>query len=114
MKEPKDASFATIGTIYSDGVTLIFDGQTVESQKRYKVNASAYFSKGDRVRIIKDSGTYVVEYPVGNPNGSNIAMRLYNPPCPNFPIELKMNNVNVLKYRMVGYDWYNLSGSVDS
>ena len=52
MKEPKDASFATIGTIYSDGVTLIFDGQTVESQKRYKVNASAYFSKGDRVRII--------------------------------------------------------------
>ena len=53
-------------------------------------------------------------YPVGNPNGSNIAMRLYNPPWPNFPIELKMNNVNVLKYRMVGYDWYNLSGSVDS
>lgn len=106
MMEPKDANFATIGTIYSDGVTLIFDGQTSESLKKYKVNASAYFRKGDRVRVIKDSGTYVVEYPVGSPNASNMAMRIYNPPWPSYPIEFKMDATNQLKFRMLGYDWY--------
>lgn len=66
-KEPANASFATIGAVLSDGVTLIFDGTTTASTKRYKVNRSAAFSAGDRVKIIRDSGTYVVEYPVGNP-----------------------------------------------
>ncbi len=68
--EPTEASFATIGTVYADGVSLIFDGDTVESTKHYKVNSFVVFSAGDRVRIIKDSGTYVVEYPVGNPRTS--------------------------------------------
>ena len=59
--------FATIGTKYSDGLSLIFDGQTEESAKHYKCNTSITFSAGQRVKIIKDSGTYIVEYPVGNP-----------------------------------------------
>lgn len=66
-KEPASASFATIGAVYTDGVTLIFDGTEVASTKRYKVNRSAAFAAGDRVKITRDSGTYVVEYPVGNP-----------------------------------------------
>lgn len=68
--EPQDASFATVGAIYDDGVSLIFDGETEATAKHYKVNAFVVFAAGDRVRIIKDSGTYVVEYPVGNPKTS--------------------------------------------
>lgn len=60
-------NFATIGEIYDDGVSLIFDGEEEPSEKHYKTNAFVVFQKGDRVRIISDSGTYVVEYPVGNP-----------------------------------------------
>lgn len=67
-KEPAKASFATIGAIYSNGVTLIFDGTTVASTKRYKVNKAIKFTAGDRVKIFGDSGTYIVEYPIGNPS----------------------------------------------
>lgn len=70
LTTPKSAiqNFATIGEIYDDGVSLIFDGETEESKKHYKTNSSITFNAGDRVRIFSDSGTYVVEYPVGNPN----------------------------------------------
>lgn len=65
--EVPEASFATISEIFDDGVTLLFDGLDEPTTKRYKVNAFVVFQPGDRVRVIKDSGTYVVEYPVGNP-----------------------------------------------
>ncbi len=61
-------NFATIGSVYKDGVTLIFDGQTEATDKHYKCNTSIRFTSGDRVKIVKDSGTYVVEYVVGAPN----------------------------------------------
>ncbi len=61
-------NFATIGEIYDDGVSLIFDGEEEPSEKHYKTNSAITFNAGDRVRIFSDSGTYVVEYPVGNPN----------------------------------------------
>ena len=63
-------NFATVGAVYSDGITLIFDGQTSPTTKRYKANTTILFVAGQRVKIIKDSGTYVVEYPVGNPRTS--------------------------------------------
>ena len=69
-KTEAEINFATIGAIYSDGVTLIFDGQTEATEKHYKCNSFAVFSAGQRVKITKDSGTYVVEYPVGNPRTS--------------------------------------------
>jgi len=58
--------FATIGTVYADGVTLIFDGEA-ESTKHYKVNTSITFTAGKRVKVTAISGTYVVDYIVGNP-----------------------------------------------
>lgn len=67
-QDPPFATFATIGAVYSDGVSLIFDGQTAASAKHYKVNRSATFSAGDRVKVAKISGTYIAEYPVGNPS----------------------------------------------
>lgn len=60
-------NFATIGDIYEDGVSLIFDGQDEATEKHYKCNTSVAFSPGDRVKILPDSGTYVVEYVVGAP-----------------------------------------------
>lgn len=59
--------FATIGAVYEDGVSLIFDGEDAPTEKHYLCNTNVYFSPGDRVRILEDSGTYIVEYVVGSP-----------------------------------------------
>ena len=69
-QETEGATFATVGAVYDDSVSLIFDGEGAPTEKHYKVNAFVVFKANDRVRIIKDSGTYVVEYPVGNPKTS--------------------------------------------
>lgn len=60
-------NFATIGEVFDDGVSLIFDGQDAATEKHYKVNTSVVFNPGDRVKIFADSGTFVVEYVVGYP-----------------------------------------------
>ena len=65
--DPPGQSFATVGTVYEDGIALIFNGAETESLKHYKCNTAVRFTAGQRVRIIEDSGTYVVEYPVGAP-----------------------------------------------
>lgn len=65
--EQAAAELATVGAKYEDGLSLIFDGQTQASAKHYKCNTAITFSAGDRVKICRMSGTYVVEYVVGNP-----------------------------------------------
>lgn len=57
-------SLAIIGTVYSDGVSLIFDNADTPSTKHYKCNKSITFFSGDRVKIVKISGTYIVEYAI--------------------------------------------------
>lgn len=66
-----EQTFATIGGVYSDGVSLLFDGADGPSAKHYKVNQIVKFQAGNRVYIVKDSGTYVVICPVGRPGGAN-------------------------------------------
>lgn len=66
--DPPGQSFAVVGAIYEDGIALVFNGAESESLKHYKCNSSIPFKAGQRVRIIEDSGTYVVEYPVGAPS----------------------------------------------
>lgn len=63
----ESAMLATVGAVYSDGIGLIFDGSETESEKHYKCNAAVTFAAGDRVKVVKISGTYLVEYVVGNP-----------------------------------------------
>lgn len=63
-------NFATIGEVFEDGVSLIFDGQEYPTEKHYKVNTSIVFKPKDRVKILSDSGTYVVEYVVGKPKST--------------------------------------------
>ena len=70
--EPEDFSFATIASVTSTGVTLILDGQDNSGGKEYKCNACAVFEVGDRVKVHKDSGTLVVEFPLGNPGSRGL------------------------------------------
>ena len=62
-----DARLATVGAVYTDGLTLIFDGQETATEKHYKCNTSVTFKAGDRVKVARISGSYVVEYVVGAP-----------------------------------------------
>lgn len=64
---PAAAQLATVDAVYADGISLIFDGDSAPTDKHYKCNAAISFSAGQRVKIVKISGTYVVEYPIGNP-----------------------------------------------
>lgn len=72
LSEPVERSFATVGTVYEDGVSLIFDGETEPTEKHYLCNTNVFFQEGDRVRILADSGTYVVEYVVGAPRQTRL------------------------------------------
>lgn len=67
IQEPEDQHFATVAGVYSDGLTLKFDGAAAASSKRYKCNTFFKFAVGDRVFIMKDSGTYVVICKIGAP-----------------------------------------------
>lgn len=69
-EQQSDMQLATVGTVYSDGLTLIFDGQTEETLKHYKCNTSVAFQAGDRVKVARISGSYIVEYVVGAPSAS--------------------------------------------
>lgn len=59
---------ATVGAVYDDGLSLILEGQTEATTKHYKCNTSATFAAGDRVKVARISGSYVVEYVVGPPS----------------------------------------------
>ena len=73
-REAPEFRFATVAGVHEDGISLIFDGETADGTepaegKHYRCNTSVVFQVGDRVKICRDSGTYVVEYVVGAPMG---------------------------------------------
>lgn len=70
-QEEPEFSFATVGEVSPSGITLILDGAEESGGKSYPCNAGQIFRAGDRVKIHKDSGTYVVEFPLGAP-GSRV------------------------------------------
>lgn len=52
---------ATVATVSSGGVTLLFDGQETASTKKYKILLNGTpLEAGDRVAVVKYSGTYLV------------------------------------------------------
>lgn len=61
----KSGNIATVSSVHSDGIALILPGDTTPSEKHYPYNASASFEPGQRVHIIRESGTIIVEYPIG-------------------------------------------------
>lgn len=52
---------ATVGTRTTAGVTLILDGQTEATTKRYKsISTGVTLAAGNRVLVARISGTYLV------------------------------------------------------
>ena len=69
-QEKAEVELATIVSIGTSGLVLKFDGEDEAREKDYKCNAGVKFKAGDRVKIHKMSGTYVVEYSIGAPNSA--------------------------------------------
>ena len=63
-----EVELATIVGIGENGLVLQFDGEEEKREKNYRCNSGVKFAVGDRVKIHKTSGTYIVEYALGNPN----------------------------------------------
>lgn len=61
-RRPAAAKFATVVAVTGGKATLKFDGETAATQKGYKYNATLSLTAGDRVKVNKVSGTYVIEY----------------------------------------------------
>ena len=59
---------ATVAEVTARGYRLIFPGQSAASEKVYKGNSAVRFYTGQRVRVLPDGGTYIVEYPISGPN----------------------------------------------
>lgn len=64
---PGQIGLATVGAKYTDGVSLIFPGQTAATAKHYKCNTAVTLAAGDRVLIARVSGSVVVICKIGNP-----------------------------------------------
>ena len=103
-QEEPEFSFATVGEVSPSGITLILDGAEESGGKSYPCNAGQIFRAGDRVKIHKDSGTYVVEYVLGAP-GSRF-------PLPNGGAKGKA----LLKTSAADYDveWGDVPGTLPS
>ena len=65
INKTKIPQFATVVSAEETGLQLIFDGEQYPTKKRYKYNTALTFKVGDRVRVSKQSGSYIVEYPIG-------------------------------------------------
>lgn len=61
---PQHYQLATVTSVYSDGVKLQFDGETMPRPQRYPCNASVSFAVGQRVKVEKVGGTYIAAYPI--------------------------------------------------
>lgn len=58
---------ATVGNVSAAGTTLILDGQTAATTKRYKrVMTGQTLTAGDRVLVARISGTYVIFGKISN------------------------------------------------
>lgn len=62
-----DIELATVAAVGENGVTLLIDGNEESGTKEYRVNAAQLIQAGDRVKISRISGSYVVNFVVGSP-----------------------------------------------
>lgn len=67
-RQRSEIRLATVAEVLTNGLKLRFDGSDAATSKIYKCNSSCSFSVGDRVKVTKCSGTYVVDYVIGGPS----------------------------------------------
>ena len=65
--DSEEIALATISSVGANGVTIQLDGSSSAGTKEYKVNAGVLLKAGDRVKVHKNAGTYLIEYAVGAP-----------------------------------------------
>lgn len=108
-QEPQAYSFAKIGGVYPDGLSLIWPGADQATQKHYKCNTVCKFEAGQKVYVVKDSGSYVVLCPIGEPGTGQAvtAAGLDNIETQYRDIELRMQYTNELQYRIKGQKQWN-------
>ena len=58
---------ATVAEVTANGVKITINGSDEAGDKEYKANSSQLIKQGDRVKIHKNSGTYLIEYVIGSP-----------------------------------------------
>ena len=77
LEQPRvqEAALARIIEIHDDGVTIQLDGEDQPREKHAPVNRSIVFKVDDHVKVTKISGTYIVEYPIGEPITELVADR---------------------------------------
>lgn len=68
LAEPKFLT-ATVAAVKNTGVTLKFPGESNAGSKQYRCVVGAPIKVGDRVLLLKDSGTYVVLGALGGAPG---------------------------------------------
>lgn len=85
--QPRDLQLATVAGIYSDGLSLIPDDQSEAMQKHYKYLSSTYPAPavGDRVVIMKMSGTYIVVGALGGSASLPAANKVFAGPASGDP-----------------------------
>ncbi len=66
-EEEIDIVLASVTEVTADGIKILIDGEEEAGEKEYVGNAAQLFLVGDRVKIHKNSGTYLIEYAVGPP-----------------------------------------------
>lgn len=66
-QSPESIALATVSAKYTDGLSLIFDGQTEATTKHYKCNTGVTFAAGNRVVCLRISGSWVVAFAFGAP-----------------------------------------------
>lgn len=66
-RQTTEIRLATVAEVLEDGLRLQFDGSDEATSKVYKCNTSCIFAVGDRVKVTKQSGTYLVDYVIGAP-----------------------------------------------
>lgn len=92
-----EVRLATVAEVLSNGLRLQFDGSDAATQKIYKCNAACMFAEGDRVKVTKCSGTYIVDYVIGGPGGSSVSE------LKNGSVAVQLNNNGNLIPSIAGY-----------
>lgn len=98
------AALGTVEGISERGYVVRIDGEDGPREKPFRANASYRFFAGERVKLSKISGTYVVEYPVRTPDLGNSVGLSYS----------KLSNATVTWVRDPGGADVTYNGTADS
>lgn len=116
LPQPEAARLATVQTVGTNGLRIIFDGETASNGKDYLCNTAIKYKPGDRVLVQKVGGSYIVVCTIGKPtaNSSYRTIRVDNMAGNYGDLEFAMDTQGVLWVNNVADTngkWTKLSGT---